>query len=212
VFEGYVAARYWYFNVEAGLGFAAGVVMGAAYRDAASNPCAVWADWLLVALGVVEVVLGAALLRPFAVPLDAVCVAVTAGLSTLSQLLPLVSSGDASIDAADALGVAGCAVQLAVLVLSVAVAVVTGRPWRSVGTRQDAPRQLLRGECRSEERSRPAWSEPRKTEPRVGRRQDDALVRGRPQQHDHDTQQERLCALIETICTTVDDRPAQVSR
>jgi hypothetical protein len=133
VFEGYVARTFWYFNVELCFGFLNGLVMGFAYNDAQRNPCSVWTEWMLVGFGFLEIVLSVVLVRPFSVPLDTVSVLMTVGLSTLSQLIPLVDTSDAASNASDVLGLVCSAIQLLLIVFGVGIAVLTGRnAWRSV--------------------------------------------------------------------------------
>jgi hypothetical protein len=138
VFEGYVARTFWYFNVELGLGFLNGLVMGFAYNDAERNPCSVWTEWLLVAFGFLEIIVSVVLVRPFSVPLDTVSGLITVGLSTLSQLIPLVDTSDAASDASDVLGLVCSAIQLLLIVFGVTIAVLTGSAWRGVHVPQSS--------------------------------------------------------------------------
>ncbi|CUG88584.1 membrane-associated protein, putative [Bodo saltans] len=107
-------------------------MMGAGYNEAVRRPCSVWVEWCLVVLGLLEVLLGVAIVRPFSVPLDALSVFVMVGLTTLSQLIPLLDASDGASDAADAIGLAASIAQLALLVCAVVDLVSSGTPWRSV--------------------------------------------------------------------------------
>ncbi|CUF56289.1 membrane-associated protein, putative [Bodo saltans] len=69
VIEGYTARCYWYFNVETGISFASGIVMGLAYNEAERNPCYLWTDWMLLAFGVVDIALAVSV-NPYLALLD----------------------------------------------------------------------------------------------------------------------------------------------
>jgi hypothetical protein len=129
VFEAYIVRCYWYFNVEVALLLANGVVMGLAYNEAERRPCSVWSDWLLFALGIVELTL-ALFIRPFAVPLDLVGLVTVLGLSALSQLLILVSPDDdpTSNAASDAVALASSVINLFLAAYGVVSVLRLGTP------------------------------------------------------------------------------------
>ncbi|CUE71794.1 transmembrane protein, putative, partial [Bodo saltans] len=131
VIDGYTARCYWYFNVETLFAFMNGIVMGLAYNEAVRTPCSMWTDWLLYALGVLEPTV-ALVVRPFAVLLDVVGLVLVVGLSTLSQLVMLVTSpNDAAADSvADVLALISIVVELLLVVFGlICVAVVGPSRW-----------------------------------------------------------------------------------
>ncbi|CUG93918.1 GP46-like surface antigen, putative [Bodo saltans] len=123
VFDAYIRRREWYFLVEWSVGFASGAILGAAEAlaatadDSSSSSCdiAQWGVACAIALGVVELVLCAAL-RPFAVRMDTVSVATIGVLGVTCSSLAMSS---ALLDESASVGVVANVLALVFLVLAI---------------------------------------------------------------------------------------------